>query len=168
MKSIFRRIRGALGNAIIWAGVWFLGSLLTIFGVYLFGVRDLGLFWQFLPAFLRVSALNAGIGFITGGLFSAYVAAEFRGRKLEELNPGRFAFGGALVSVALALLAVTWFRFEGIGELPLLGSLIRPMIYSATMGGLTGFASAKLAQRSLPAGPESLDELQHRPTSFLR
>jgi hypothetical protein len=118
-------------------------------------------FWELLPTLVQLSGWNALVGFITGGTFAAYIAANFRGRRFEDLNPGRFAVGGSLVTVPLTLIVVIWLRVGAISELPLLQDLFMPMLLSAALGGLTGFGLLKLAQSALP-GPSSIpDELGH-------
>ncbi len=147
MRRVLRRLRGALGNALVWAVGWFAAGFALIAGLYLF---DGGQYWsRFLADAMSFATTLGAIGFVTGGAFSAYIAATFRERRLEELSATRFGVGGALVALLLTLVIGSGFAaIEGVG-LPLLDVLIFPLVTSATLGAITGFGSLKLAQRTL-------------------
>jgi hypothetical protein len=146
VKRVLRRLRGALGNALVWGVGWFAAGFVLIAGLYLVD----GGYWSiFLRDAIGFSSTLAGIGFVTGGAFSAYIAASFRDRRLEDLSPARFALGGGLVALLLTLLIGTGFAVLGAVGLPLLEALIFPLLTSTTLGAITGYSSLKLAQRAL-------------------
>ena len=151
MKTLLRRIRGALGTSLTWGATWF-GATFALLAVVSFfadgRVMPLG---DLFPSMVQISGLNALVGCITGGTFSAYNAGNFRARRLEDLRPGRFAIGGILIAVTLTLVVVIWLKVSAIGELPLLHDLSMPMLLSAALGGFTGFGSLRMAQSALPA-----------------
>ncbi|MDP2482304.1 MAG: hypothetical protein Q8W45_03395 [Candidatus Palauibacterales bacterium] len=147
MKKVLRRLRGALGNALVWAVGWFGVGFVLLAGIYLFDGRT---YWSlFLSNALSFATTMAVTGLVTGGAFSAYIAASFQEDRLEDLSPARFALGGGLVALLTALVFVVGYAaIAGVG-LPLLDSLVFPLITSAALGTITGFSSLKLAQRSL-------------------
>lgn len=157
MKLIFRRLRGALGTALTWAVVWFGAGFLFVTLNRVLGLIPFRIYTEFfLSIALRYATQMAFVGFITGGTFSLYVASTFRKARLEDLSPGRFALGGGLVAVllTLALLGVS----PGYSML-LLSDLVVPLGMSAVLGGGTGYASIKLAQRELPGSRTTEREL---------
>ena len=163
MRTLLRRIRGALGTALTWGVMWFAATfaLLAVISFLADGRIMIMPFGKLLPSMVQISGWNAFVGFITGGAFSAYIASNFRARQLEDLSPGRFALGGSLMAVPLTLVVVIWLKVSAIGELPLLHDLFMPMLLSAALGGFTGFGSLKLAQSALPGSSSIQDELGH-------
>jgi len=165
MKLILRRLRGALGTALTWAVAWFGAGFLFITLNHVLGLIPFRVYTElFLSNALRYATQMAFVGFITGGTFSLYVASTFSKERLEDLSPGRFAVGGALVAVflTLALLGVA----PGYGVL-LLSDIVVPLGMSAMLGGGTGYASIKLAQRELPGSRTSERQLDSGAESSL-
>jgi len=151
MKLIVRRLRGALGNALVWGIGWFGAGLALILGTRFFGPRPP----TFTPETIRIILMGAtGVavaGAITGGIFSAYIAANFRRRQLTEINPARFALGGSLVTVLLGLAVIYVGSF--FSDWPLfLKDLVQPVLIYGSIGAVTGYGTIKLAQKSLPPG----------------
>ena len=161
MRTLLRRIRGALGTALTWGAMWFGATFALLAVVFFLADGRVVPFWELLPSMVLLSGWNALVGFITGGAFAAYIAGNFRGRRIEDLSPGRFAVGGSLIAVPLTLVVVIWAKVGAISELPLLQDLFMPMLLSAVLGGFTGFGSLKLAQSALPGLPSTPDELGH-------
>ena len=158
MKRTLRRLRGALGNALVWAAAWFGAGLVLITGIYLFRLGPSGTFWElFLSNALSYATTMAVVGFVTGGAFSMYVAAVYRDKRLQDLSPCRFALGGGLVAVLLTLAAIG--VMTGFDVL-LLGDLTAPILISATLGSITGFGSIKMAPRALPTAGVPAAELE--------
>lgn len=165
MKLILRRLRGALGTALTWAAAWFGAGFLFITLNHVLGLIPFRVYTElFLSNALRYATQMAFVGFITGGTFSLYVASTFREKRLEDLSPGRFALGGGLVAVllTLALLGVA----PGYGVL-LLSDIVVPLGMSLLLGGGTGYASIKLAQRALPGSRTSERQLDSGAESLL-
>ena len=147
MKLILRRLRGAFGTALTWAGAWFGAGFLFITLNHVLGVIPFRLYTE-LPFFgaLRYAMQMAVVGLATGGAFSLYVATTFKSKTFRDLTPLRFALGGGLVAVllTLALLGVS----PGYGVL-LLSDLVVPLVMAGLLGGGTGYASIILARRAL-------------------
>lgn len=143
MRNLFRKIRGAIGNALTWAAAWFGGSFLAFGALSVTGlIPPMGL-----GILLRL-ALSVGItGFFAGTGFSLFLGTAHRHHRLEDLRAGRIALGGAIVSglVAPALsIAVMGFGAPGIG----FGFLAANAMGAAVFGGLTAGGTVALAQRS--------------------
>ena len=160
MKTILRRIRGALGNAFVWGGAWTVASVLwigwilvkgLIFTPELVAATDWGSS-QIWRAVLGIIGFTAAVGAGTGVAFSTYVAANFRRKNLEDLSPVRTALGGGLVTLLVGLVIYTALGApSGIGfndVLPLLS-------WGTLLGSGMGYASVAAAKRALP-GSSSL------------
>ena len=159
MKTILRRIRGALGNAAVWGGTWTVASVVWIGWIMVKGLiytpelvaaTDWGSseIWR---ALLSIIGFTAAVGAGTGIAFSTYLATNFRRKSLENLSSARTAVGGGLVTllvglvVYMALGAPTGIGFDDV--LPLLS-------WGTLLGTGMGYASVAAAKRALP-GPRS-------------
>ncbi|MEJ2289419.1 MAG: hypothetical protein P8Y02_12415 [Deinococcales bacterium] len=155
MKTILRRIRGALGNAAVWGGAWTVASVLwigwilvkgLIFTPELVAATDWGSsqIWLALLGFIGYTAV---IGAGTGIAFSTYLAANFRRKTLEDLSSMRTALGGGLVTllvglvIYMALGAPAGIGFDDV--LPLIS-------WGTVLGSGMGYASVAAAKRALP------------------
>lgn len=149
MKSIFRRLRGVLGNALAWAAAWFGASALVWIVASAFGVRDWLSSWEGL---LQFSTEMAAVGLVMGGAFSAYLVRAFRNRRIEDLGLTRFTLGAALVTglTSIALIgAITWLQGWGWSAFRLDKLLVPIILPAVVLGGVTGFGSLKMARRGL-------------------
>ena len=152
IKNLFRRLRGAVGNAIVWAGSWFLLAFPLHVLYWVFGVRT-GPFWE---SAWGVMSIYAGGGLLAGGVFSLYLSIAGRKQRLKELKPGRVGLGSAL-TVGVVIPGLAW--FFGDPQIDLLSWIM----ISSTIGvfaGVTALAQVKLAQRALTAGEGSPEELE--------
>jgi MFS family permease len=154
MRLILRRIRGAFGNALVWGVGWFVAGCALFLGFTLFDQHSTELSWR-LVRFMLKAGVGIGIaGAVTGGLFSAFVAANFRNKKLRDVSAARFALGGTLVTT-LVVVGVT-FVGSLFSDWPFfLRDLAQPLLTFVPVGAITAFGSIKLAQRELPAHEES-------------
>jgi hypothetical protein len=157
MRTILRRLRGALGTALVWALTWFGAGFVFITTVNVF---HLGIFRQYANFSLSValgwSASIAAVGFITGGIFSLYVATALSGKRLEELRPARFALAGTVVA---GLASLAWYGGMSLFYPLHLENLVWPVVLPAALGCITSSASIALAQRALPSSPASRGQL---------
>jgi hypothetical protein len=152
MKNIFRRLRGALGNALVWASAWFIAAFpLTALSGLVFGLWESAPFW---PAAMGAAKLYAGMGFLAGGAFSLYLGMDFRNRRLDELRPGWVALGTGIV-VVLLLPPLGVF----VGDAPL-SRAIEITSITGVLAGFTALAQIKIAQKALTPGEEGHDELE--------
>ncbi|HEX9166648.1 MAG TPA: hypothetical protein VF862_12120 [Gemmatimonadales bacterium] len=160
MRVVLRRLRGALGTALAWSAAWFGFGFLFITAVNLFDLTAFRQYADFTLATALGYALSmAAVGFVTGGLFSLYVAAGFGGRQLRDLRPMRLALGGSVVAVLVSLgmlgIGVVQEGYQGLR----LMSLLWPTLLPAVLGGATSYGSVKLAQRALPASGGAVGQI---------
>lgn len=145
MKVFLKRLRGALGNAVFWGVAWFVIGFVVIAAERLLASGTI-----FFPGLIAQSVFAGFIGSITGGVFSAYVAARFRHMRVEDLKAGQFALGGALIGVLSALLM----QLLGFGASIIIREdllvLVWAMAIFGTIGGVTAIGTIKMAQRALP------------------
>lgn len=157
MKSILRRLRGTVGNALLWAGAWLLAAFpVTALLPFIIDV---------LPNFTYLGALTflaptlATMGFVSGGAFSLYLGIAGRGQRINELSPGKVAFGtGISVGLLMAVFVVLFVTLRGF---PVAG--LATILASAIAGGLAGVTAlgqVKIAQRGLAPGAEGPSELE--------
>jgi hypothetical protein len=144
MRTLLRKLRGALGNAAVWGATWFGAGSTILSAAALTGLApgsvSLGVILQL--------ALSIGItGFVAGAGFSIVLGTEYRRHRLEDMQVGGMAIKGAVISVLLA----PWVSFAAIGlggSGVSLGLLAANVIGSALLGGLTAAGTVILAQRS--------------------
>ena len=147
MKTYVRRLRGALGNALVWGACWFMAAYGLLTAYALLSPRT-PLSWVF-SAMTFFGAVRIGVaGAFTGALFSAYIAANFRHEKLQDISAGRFALGAGLVT-ALPLLLISLLGNLITGWLFLLRDVLVPLLYYVPVGLITGYGSIKLARRRM-------------------
>ncbi len=152
IKNVFRRIRGALGNAVVWAGTWFLAAF-PLHVLYWVGGIRYDPFWE---GALGTMLTYAGGGFLAGGVFSIYLSIAGRGQRLRELRAGRIGLGSALV-VGVVIPGLAWF----FGDPQI--SIASGLIISSTIGvfaGGTALAQVRVAQKALAAGEGGPEELE--------
>jgi hypothetical protein len=112
MKSILRRLRGAVGNALLWAGAWFLAAF-PVTAVLPFIIDVLPNF-TYLGALTFLAPTLAVMGFVSGGAFSLYLGMAGRDHRINELNPGKVAFGtGVTVSLLMLVFLVLFVALRG-------------------------------------------------------
>ena len=112
--TIFRRLRGALGNALVWGVGW-----VTVGLALLATLRVVGVFtfpWVELISF----AIRLGIvGAVTGGAFAVVIRLLYHGRRLSEISWVRFGLGAAVVTgLFVPLFLQTMNLLSGDGLVP--------------------------------------------------
>ena len=148
MKSVLRRLRGAIVNALVWGATWFTGAF-TVFGAMelIWGLDSPIAPWRLILAV----ATNVGTtGFITGFAFSAYLRLRHFDRPLLGIRVGRTALMGGTVAAAVSLGVGALIR-ASMG-LPIgLGDVIAGVPMVAVFGAATAGATLHIAQRSARA-----------------
>lgn len=157
MKNLFRRLRGALGNALVWAGAWFIAAIpLTALAPLIFPTTPN---FTYLGALMFLAPTLAVIGFVSGGAFSTYLGIAGRHKGLGELNPGRIAVGTG-ITVGL-LMAAFLSLFVSLRGFPLVfGPMILTSAIFGGVAGVTALGQVKIAQKALSAGEEGPEELE--------
>lgn len=157
---LFRRLRGAFGNAVVWAGGWFAAAL-AVFAT----VRVLGGFPDTSLAEGLETAVKFGIvGGIAGTAFSSVIRLVYHGRRLSEISWVRFGIGGAIVTgVFMPLFFQTMNLLSGDGLVPW-ALVLDDAILTAVFGGAAAAVSLKIAQHAaseLPSGTgDPVDRLE--------
>jgi hypothetical protein len=152
IKNLFRRLRGTLGNATVWAATWFLAAFPLHVMYWVLGVRT-GPFWE---TALGMMLTYAGGGFLAGALFSVYLGIAGRNQRLAELNPGRVGLGSAL-TVGVVIPGMFW--YFGDPQIDVLSGIIISSTIGLFAGG-TALAQLSIAQRALKAGDGEPEELE--------
>jgi hypothetical protein len=157
LGDMLKRLRGALGNALVWGVGW-----LTVGVVVLTTLRVVGVLtfpWVDLVAF----AVRMGIvGAVAGGAFSVAIGLLYHGRRLSEISWVRFGIGGGLVTgMFVPLFLQTMNLLSGDGLVPW-ELVLDDGLWTAVFGGVMAGGSLKLAQLGdtlLPGGTQ--DQLDH-------
>ena len=85
MNGFLKRVRGWLGNALVWGVSWSLVTIPVMGVLHLMGLD------YFPVGMATVIAKNLfAMGFVAGGTFSTYLGLAHRNKGLEELRPWRF------------------------------------------------------------------------------
>jgi len=160
-KDIWRRLRGALGNAFVWGVGWFTVGLLA-FAVFAV-LRVVGI----LPStFSWVEALGLAVrmgivGAVAGGAFAGVIGLLYHGRRLSEISWVRFGIGGGVVTglfVPLFLQTMNLLSGDGLVAWNL---VLDDAVWTSVFGAVAAGGSLKLAQLAdaLTSGksPDHLD-----------
>jgi hypothetical protein len=157
MKTLLRRLRGALGNALVWAGAWFIAAFpLTALAPFIFRTTA---DFTYLGAAMFLAPTLAIIGFASGTAFSLYLRIASRDKGLSELKPGWVALGtgvtvGLLTGAFLALfVSLRGFPVE-------LGPMILGASIFGGLSGVTALGQVKIAQKAVARGEEDYEELE--------
>lgn len=153
MRSLWRRLRGALGMGLTWALGWApIGAVLGSV-IWLVEAPPVPLL-----TVLGVNATTLGIlGFVAGTLFSTVLRLGEGRRRFGELTLPRFAAWGAIGGLLLGGLTVV-VGFWGAGTIPALGMTVAGG--ATLLGAGSAAGSLALARRAedrdlLDAGPDA-------------
>jgi hypothetical protein len=138
----FRRLKGAIGNAFVFAAGW----SITFFIVWLL-LRQA----RFVPDLSILDGIGMSIrvgfmGFITGAVFPIFMRYVYRGRRLSEISAGKFALVAGIIT---GLFVPTLMQATNIlsGDGMVAFALIRmDIVMVAAFGALAAGVSLKLAQ----------------------
>jgi len=151
VAGIFRRLRGAVGNALVWGAGWFTAFIALVGTLRLLGIFP-GLRWvDVLGLAIRVGV----VGTFAGAAFAGAITVLYRGRRLSEISAVRFGIGGGLVSGLfippfLQLLNI----LSGTGPIPW-GLLLDDIPLVTVLGGLAAAGSLKFAQLAIAGSDEA-------------
>ena len=164
MKNIFRRLRGALGNALVWASAGFIAAFpLTALAPVIFGTAP---GFTYLGARMFLAPTLAVIGFVSGGAFSLYLGIAGRGQRLNELKPGWVALGtGITLGLLMAAFGIAFVTLRGFPV-----SVGLTITTTSIFGGLVGLMAlgqVKIAQKALTPGEEDHDKLESGPAGII-
>ena len=156
MSSLLRKLRGALGTALIWALGW--GAIgFVVIAVLLLAVGSRDFYWETVIAFSLSSALS---GLVAGATFSLVLGTLYRRRHLSELSPLRMALWGAAAALLVPLGTLAAADTVGLQlETGVVAGMVLTMsgLGAATAGGTVRLAQAADRGLGAPAGVASLD-----------
>lgn len=159
MDNIIRRLRGAVGNAVVWGAGWAACALAVFAALKVGGVLPASVGWL---DSLVVAGKFGMMGGVVGGAFSGVVGLLYRGRRLSDISAARFGVGGGIVAGLFVPAFMTAGRLlTGDGMLPL-ESFLTDGLMSAAFGAVVAGGSLKLAQRAqtrLPGGSHDRSSL---------
>ncbi|MDX2193937.1 MAG: hypothetical protein NW201_11320 [Gemmatimonadales bacterium] len=143
-----RRVRGALGNALVWGAGWCSVGVAGTLAAWLFDQ----LFVSGPPPFpwregLGFAARLGVIGTISGAMFSAFIGLFFAGRRLRDISWIRFALaGGVVTALFLPCFIIVARALSGDAPLPL-PHLLRNARFGLIFGTAAAGISMLIAQR---------------------
>ncbi|MDX1393184.1 MAG: hypothetical protein R3195_02290 [Gemmatimonadota bacterium] len=144
MSNVFRKLRGLVGNGLVWAGAWTLGSL--VFSIIPAVASGLGIP---LSALGLILVNGAVVGFASGALFSLVLGIAYRNRLLDDIRPVPMGILGASAGL---MIPVTAFLAAGAAGLVFPPAVVAANLVTAgLLGAGTSVASLKLAQQAGPA-----------------
>jgi len=159
LAGLLSRLRGALGNALVWGAGWFTAAIAVVGTLRIVGIFP-GLRWfDVLGLGIRVGV----VGVFAGAAFAGAISVLYRGRRLGELSAVRFGIGGALVSGLfippfLQLLNI----LSGTGPIPW-RLLLDDVLLVAVLGAMAAAGSLKLAQLATLGSADKPSEPQLPP-----
>jgi hypothetical protein len=143
--GVLRRLRGVVGNALVWGAGWFLVAITLIGGAHLVGVFA-GMRWfDVLGLAMRIGV----VGVFAGAAFAGAITVLYRGRRLSEMSAVRFGLGGGVVS---GLFIPPFLQLLNIlsGTGPIAWGLVLDDVPLVTvLGGLAAAGSLKVAQLAI-------------------
>lgn len=139
MGRWLRKLKAVVGNGLVWAVPWMLGTLaFTVFPIVVWGM-------PISPALVLAMVLNGGlIGFATGAVFSMVLGVAYRNRLLTDIRGGSIGVLGAAAGMFLpvgfwALTVAAGNPFPAFAALP-------SIIMSGGIGWATAVGSLRLAK----------------------
>ena len=143
-ENRWRRLRGAMGNALVWGAGWSAAAFAVLAAMRLSGA-EADASWLDI---VGLSARFGIVGTVAGAAFSAAIGVLYRGRRLSEISWLRFGIGGAVITavfVPLFLQAMNLLSGDG---LVAWGLVLDDAVITAVFGGVAAALSLKLAQRA--------------------
>ena len=143
-EGIWRRVRGAIGNAVVWGGAW-AASAMVVFGV----LRVTGILSEgHIGDAIFVAARFGVVGAIASVAFSSIVRLLYRGRRLSDISWIRFGIGGAVVGGVFVMGIIVVNKLVTGEPMVPIQSLLTNGLMAATFGGIAAAGSLRLAQRA--------------------
>jgi hypothetical protein len=149
MKSILRRLRGALGTAVTWAVAWAVGGFAVAAILFFLGPGFGGIDSPDFRDVASIFTVLGGVAGLVGGtVFSIALGTVHRRRQLRQLSSVRMGLWGALAGLLVPLGVVG----VGIGMGTVHSILLSAEVLGTTIvlfgggGAATAVATVKLAQ----------------------
>lgn len=160
-RSIFRRLRGAVGNAMVWGAGWAALAYGVCAALHVAGVMPSPTWWL---DGIMVAGRFGIVGAIAGGAFSAVVGLGFRGQRLAEIGWVRFGLGGGLATGVFLPTFLSVMRVLTGDTVLSPAQFLSNGLVGMAFGGIVAAASLRLAQHAETAavprsGAETLGHL---------
>ena len=141
--SIFRRLRGTLGNALVWGVGWFACALAVFAAQRILGIAPASDSWV---GALQSAAKFGVMGAIAGAAFFTFVTLRYHGRRISEIGWVRFGIGGGVFAGLFVPAFIVVARLlSGEGFLPLQNLLANGLV-AGVLGAVAAGGSLKLTQ----------------------
>ena len=151
MSDFLRRLRGAIGNVVVWGIGWTVLGFATNLVMRMTGIVDAPV--SVLDA--AVVGLKVGLGgAIAGTAFSAFIAFAYRNRRLEDISWLKFGLGGAVVTAVSIAGFVNGASILGGGGLVPWRYMNPTLAMFAVFGFGAAAISMKLAQSAASRAPD--------------
>ena len=158
----FQGLRAVLRNALLWGAAWGLtGGAIATAGLVFFAGPGV----ESLPERLGL-AIFGGVGWgirfglagaVVGALFSSIIRFSYRGRRLADINPARFALLGAVVGGVGVPVYLQLMNVLSSGRPIAWGLVLDDAPWAAAFGAAAAAGSILLARRAeaLPREPRT-------------
>jgi hypothetical protein len=162
-NGTFRRLRGAIGNALLWGAGFAAFGAATLVVLYLAGVVHGRFSWLGLLGM----AVKFGVwGVVAGGAFASVVRLLYRGRRVASISWVRFGVIGGLVTGAFVPLFMQLMNLLSGDGMVAWRLVLDDAVWAAVFGAVAAGGSMWLAQRARghePASsPDRLDDAARR------
>lgn len=145
--NISRRLRGAIGNAVVWGAGWTVAALAVFAVLKVAGILSPSVIWL---DSLLVAARFGFMGGIAGAAISPVISFLYRGRRLRDIRAVRFGIGGG---IAAGLFVPAFLQAMNVlsGGAPVpMEVIMDDGLLAALFGAVAAGGSLKLAQRANP------------------
>ena len=151
VATIFRRLRGALGNALVWGVGWSAAAFVVMAVMGVAGMLPATFSWI---GALELAAKFGIFGGIAGAAFSSVIRILYHGHHLRDIGWVRFGIIGGIatgVFVPLFMQLMNLLSGDGLVAWKL---VLDDAVLTAVFGGAVAGISLKLAQLGdvLPSG----------------
>jgi hypothetical protein len=144
-ESTLRRLRGAVGNAVVWGAAWAACAAVVFAALKVAGVLSPSVIW--LDA-IMVAGRFGFMGGIVGGAFSLLIGLLYRGRRLSDLSAVHFGIRGGIMAGLFVPAFLTVARLSSGDTFLPLENLLTNGLMAAAFGAVAAGGSLRLAQRA--------------------
>jgi hypothetical protein len=140
-----RRLRGAIGNALLWGAGFAAFGAATLVALRLTGIVHGRLSWLGL---LGMAVRFGFWGVVAGGAFATVVRLVYRGRRVSNIGWVRFGIIGGLVTGAFVPLFMQLMNVLSGDGMVAWGLVLDDAVWATVFGAVAAGGSMRLAQRA--------------------
>jgi hypothetical protein len=145
--NISRRLRGAIGNAVVWGAGWTAAALAVFAVLKVAGILPESVIWL---DSLLVAARFGVMGGIAGAAISPLISFLYRGRRLSDIRAVRFGIGGGIAAGLFVPAFLQAMNLLSGGPMVPMELVMDDGLMAALFGAVVAGGSLKLAQRANP------------------